>query len=290
MRLFICGVRGSTPSPGPAFVRYGGNTSSIAIAHPGQGPTLVLDAGTGLQRLTPLLNGQPFRGSIMLSHLHWDHTHGIPFFAGGDRSDAEITLMMPAQGDPANVLARVMSPPHFPIKPAELRGKWRFLGIQEGPRPVEGFDVIAREIPHKGGLTYGYRVTGDGATIAYLSDHSPIAFGPGPGGFGSYHPAAIALARGADPAPGPAPFRRAHARAAARAAAETCGRRDGRRASVAGRRPAHRRVRRPLARVGRVVGRRGVGARRVGRGARRRHALPARPRSADRAVVRGRRL
>jgi ribonuclease BN (tRNA processing enzyme) len=179
-------------------VRYGGNTSCIGIAHPGQGPSLVLDAGTGLQRLSALQNGEPFKGSILLSHLHWDHTHGIPFFAAGDRQGAEITLMMPAQGDPANVLARVMSPPHFPIKPSELRGKWRFLGIQEGPRAVEGFDVIAREIPHKGGLTYGYRVSGDGATIAYLSDHSPIAFGPGPAGFGAYHPAAIALARSAD--------------------------------------------------------------------------------------------
>ena len=179
-------------------MRYGGNTSCIGIGHPGQGPSLVLDAGTGLQRLSALQNGEPFKGSILLSHLHWDHTHGIPFFAAGDRQGAEITLMMPAQGDPANVLARVMSPPHFPIKPTELRGKWRFLGIQEGPRPVEGFDVIAREIPHKGGLTYGYRVSGDGATIAYLSDHSPIAFGPGPAGFGAYHPAAIALARSAD--------------------------------------------------------------------------------------------
>ena len=198
MRLFICGVRGSTPSPGPQFVRYGGNTSCVALAENGQAPRLVLDAGTGLQRLSPLLDGRPFRGSILLGHLHWDHTHGLPFFSAGDRPDAEVTLVMPAQGDPANVLARVMSPPHFPIKPAELRGKWRFLGIQEGPRAVEGFDVVAREIPHKGGLTYGYRVSGAGATIAYLSDHSPIAFGPGPAGFGAYHPAAIALARSAD--------------------------------------------------------------------------------------------
>jgi phosphoribosyl 1,2-cyclic phosphodiesterase len=91
-----------------------------------------------------------------------------------------------------------MSPPHFPIRPSELRGKWRFLGIQEGPRSVEGFEIVAREIPHKGGLAYGYRVTGDGATIAYLSDHSPIAFGPGPEGLGAYHAAAIALARSAD--------------------------------------------------------------------------------------------
>src|SRR5712691_6557833 len=197
MRPFILGARGSTPSTGPAFVRYGGNTACVALAHDRAVPSLVLDAGTGLQRLSPLLDGRPFRGSILLGHLHWDHTHGLPFFSAGDRPDAEVTLVMPAQGDPANVLARVMSPPHFPIKPAELHGKWRFLGIQEGPRAVEGFDVIAREIPHKGGLTYGYRVSGAGATIAYLSDHSPIAFGPGPAGFGAYHPAAIALARSA---------------------------------------------------------------------------------------------
>ena len=198
MRIYVCGVRGSTPSPGPAFVRYGGNTSCLALALDKGSPTLVLDAGTGLQRLSPLLDGRAFRGSILLSHLHWDHTHGLPFFAAGDRPDAQVTLLMPAQGDPTNVLARAMSPPHFPIKPSELRGKWRFLGIQEGPRTVEGFEVLAREIPHKGGLTYGYRVTGGGATIAYLSDHSPIALGPGPAGLGTYHPAAMQLARSAD--------------------------------------------------------------------------------------------
>jgi phosphoribosyl 1,2-cyclic phosphodiesterase len=198
VRVFICGVRGSTPSPGPEFVRYGGNTSCVVLAHNGQAPTLVLDAGTGLQRLTTLLQNQPFRGSILLGHLHWDHTHGLPFFAAGDRADAVVTLLMPAQGDPVNVLTRAMSPPHFPMKPSELRGRWRFLGIQEGPREVEGFEVVAREIPHKGGLTYGYRITGAGATVAYLSDHSPIAFGPGPTGFGAYHPTALALARAAD--------------------------------------------------------------------------------------------
>lgn len=198
MRVFFCGVRGSTPSPGAAFVRYGGNTSCVALSRDGGPPTLVLDAGTGLQRLSALMDGRPFRGSILLSHLHWDHTHGLPFFAAGDRPDAEVTLLMPAQGDPVNVLARAMSPPHFPIKPSELRGRWRFLGIQEGPRSIEGFEMVAREIPHKGGLTYGYRISAGGATLAYLSDHSPIVLGQGPAGVGVYHPAALELARGAD--------------------------------------------------------------------------------------------
>ena len=63
----------------------------MALAHDGPSPpTLVLDAGTGLRRLTALLDGQPFRGTILLGHLHWDHTQGLPFFAAGDRPDAEV--------------------------------------------------------------------------------------------------------------------------------------------------------------------------------------------------------
>src|SRR5260370_14255466 len=79
VRLFVCGVRGSTPSPGPDFVRYGGNTPCIAISHDRQAPTLVLDASPGLQRLTPLLVGRPFRGSILLGRLQWAHTPWLPF-------------------------------------------------------------------------------------------------------------------------------------------------------------------------------------------------------------------
>ena len=82
-----------------------------------------------------------------------------PFLLPVTGRTRQVTVLMPAQGDPVNVLARAMSPPHFPIKPSELRGRWRFLGIQPGERAVEGFEVLAREIPHKGGLTYGYRVS-----------------------------------------------------------------------------------------------------------------------------------
>ena len=130
MRVYICGVRGSTPAPGPEFVRYGGNTSCVALARDGGPPTLVLDAGTGLQRLTQVLDGRPFRGSILLGHLHWDHTHGLPFFRAGDHPDAHVDLHMPAQGDPVAVLARVLSPPHFPIGPLDLRGDWAFHALE----------------------------------------------------------------------------------------------------------------------------------------------------------------
>ena len=198
MRVYICGVRGSTPAPGPEFVRYGGNTSCVAIARDGGPPTLVLDAGTGLQRLTQTLGGRPFRGSILLGHLHWDHTHGLPFFRSGDHPDAHVDLHMPAQGDPVAVLARVLSPPHFPIGPLDLRGEWGFHALEPGDHTIEGFAVTAREIPHKGGRTFGYRVSTGEVAIAYLSDHSPITLGPGPDGLGEYHDAALELARDVD--------------------------------------------------------------------------------------------
>jgi len=195
VRVTICGARGSTAAPGPAHIRYGGHTSCVALSHDGQRPSLVLDAGTGIRRVTGLLGDHPFAGSIVLGHLHWDHTQGLPFFAAADRPEGRTDLYMPAQGDAEEVLGRVMSPPHFPITPAELRGTWRFLGLEPDiPVEIEGFTVLAREIPHKGGRTFGFRVSDATATVAYLSDHCPTALGPGPDGLGEYHEAAMALA------------------------------------------------------------------------------------------------
>nr|MDP9453856.1 MBL fold metallo-hydrolase [Actinomycetota bacterium] len=130
MRLWVCGVRGSTPAPGDAFCRYGGHTSCLALAHDGETPSLVLDAGTGVRQVSGLLDGGPFRGTLLLGHLHWDHTQGLPFFRAADRPDARTTVLLPAQGDPVAVLARAMSPPHFPIDPGGLQGAWRFEALQ----------------------------------------------------------------------------------------------------------------------------------------------------------------
>jgi len=159
---------------------------------------LVLDAGTGLQNLSAHLGGDPFRGTIVLSHLHWDHTHGLPFFSGGDQPGSDVTLLMPSQGDPGQVLARAFSPPHFPITLGQLQGHWCIGGLEAGSHDIEGFDVVAADIPHKGGRTFGYRVSVGGAALAYLSDHSPVSAGPGPDGLGTYHEAALLLAGDAD--------------------------------------------------------------------------------------------
>ena len=178
----------------------GGHTSCVALGHDGEPPRLVLDAGTGLRRLAAVLGDTPFRGTLLLGHLHWDHTQGLPFFAPGDRPDASVRLLLPRQaGRAEELLARMMSPPNFPISPDELRGDWSFDSIDEGRHVVEGFDVLAREIPHKGGRTFGYRVADErGHAIAYLSDHAPHLLGGGDSGLGEIHSVALELVAGTD--------------------------------------------------------------------------------------------
>jgi phosphoribosyl 1,2-cyclic phosphodiesterase len=200
MRLHLCGVRGSTPAPGLAFSRVGGHTSCVAVAHDDDvAPRLLIDAGTGLRRVCELLGDTPFDGSIVIGHLHWDHTQGIPFFYAGDRPDARVDVYLPAHGgDAAHALDGLMAPPFFPIDAGGLRGHWSFHALEEGSFEAEGFTVLAREIPHAGGRTFGFRVTDGAATLAYVSDHGPLALGFGPDGWGPYHAAVHELADGAD--------------------------------------------------------------------------------------------
>jgi hypothetical protein len=108
-------------------------------------------------------------------------------------------VYLPEQGsDPEELLARGMAPPLFPIRPGDLGPGWTFRDLTDGAHRIEGFDVLAAEIPHKGGRTFGYRVSDGSSSVAYLPDHSPLALGRGPEGLGEYHPNAVALATGAD--------------------------------------------------------------------------------------------
>jgi phosphoribosyl 1,2-cyclic phosphodiesterase len=211
MRLYFSGVRGSTPATGAEFVRYGGNTSCVAIAFDDAlgdataAPMLILDAGTGIRRVSRLLDGDPFIGTILMTHLHWDHVQGLPFFRAGDRDDSRVRLVIPDQAgsrDAEEVLAGMMSPPHFPIRPRQLRGDWTFRTavpgeVELGPG-LESLNVTAEEVPHKGGLTFGFRVSDGHSSIAYVPDHCPTAYGPGADGWGEYHAAALALADSVD--------------------------------------------------------------------------------------------
>jgi len=178
VRLQLLGVRGSTAAPGAEFVRYGGHTSCIAITpEDAVRPSLILDAGTGLRSLTPLLDGEAFDGSIVLSHLHWDHMQGLPFFAAGDREAARVDLYVPAQEGLSgrDLLAQSFAPPAFPITPEGLHGTWGFHTLDSGRHKIEGFTIEAVDIAHKGGRTFGIRVDDERGSVAYLPDHAPAA-------------------------------------------------------------------------------------------------------------------
>ncbi|GAA2568822.1 MBL fold metallo-hydrolase [Pseudonocardia hydrocarbonoxydans] len=180
MRLALLGVRGSTPAPGAAFVRYGGHTSCVAVLPDGPGPpALLLDAGTGLRDLGTLLpGGCPFDGALVLTHLHWDHVQGLPFCPPLDHPGARVAVHLPApQGaDAAALLARGMSPPHFPIGPDGLRGRWSFAATPDGFDHA-GLTVTVARIAHRG-RTHGVRVESGGRAVAYLPDHSPATASP----------------------------------------------------------------------------------------------------------------
>jgi phosphoribosyl 1,2-cyclic phosphodiesterase len=202
MQVDFCGVRGSLPAVGVEFARYGGHTSCIALTLDGeQAPSLILDAGTGVQLAAELLGEVPFDGTILLSHLHWDHIQGLPFFAGGDRAGSRVDVALPEQESGASaleVLAGIMSPPYFPIDPEQLRGQWSFATVAPGAFELDGFEILAREVPHRGGRTFGYRVSDGRSAIAYLPDHHPTALGAGEDGFGAYHETALELAGDVD--------------------------------------------------------------------------------------------
>ena len=177
MRLSLLGVRGSTPAPGPDFVRYGGHTSCVAVTPRGQDvPTLLLDAGTGIRSLSAQLPGPGFQGSILLSHLHWDHVQGVPFFVAGDNDASHVDVYLPAQDGLSgrDLFASFMSPPRFPIEPEGLRGDWTWTALEPGCTDIGDFRVTAVEIAHKGGRTFGYRVDDGERSVAYLPDHAPV--------------------------------------------------------------------------------------------------------------------
>ncbi len=135
---------------------------------------MIFDLGTGLRYfgLTQPTDGS-FRGTCLLSHLHWDHTQGLPFFTPILRPGAELEVYAPMQEDGRPVWRAIrafMQPPHFPISLEHIPGSVRFHDIGDDEFQVGGATVMARLVPHVGN-TLGYRVTHSDRSVAYLSDH-----------------------------------------------------------------------------------------------------------------------
>jgi phosphoribosyl 1,2-cyclic phosphodiesterase len=179
LRVQFWGTRGSIPSPGSRTVRYGGNTPCVEVRTP-DGWLIILDAGTGLRELGRSLlsraNGAPIRGDIFLTHAHWDHIQGIPFFGPIFQRGNHFTIWgsQSLETNIDRVVRDQMNPVVFPVTFEELDATIDFSAILDGKteeRP--GFRVSAFPVRHPGGAL-GYRFVGttDGARpMVYISDN-----------------------------------------------------------------------------------------------------------------------
>lgn len=170
MKLTFHGVRGSTPSPCDQNRRYGGNTSSVAVQIDDESPIL-LDLGTGARQMGMEMC-EPFVGSILVTHLHWDHIQGLPFFGPMLRPGAAVKLYGPiqAQGSLREALDVFVQPPLFPVMISDLPCDFEAIGVDDEQFVVGSASVTSRTVPHVG-ETVGYRITHGARSVTYIPDH-----------------------------------------------------------------------------------------------------------------------
>jgi phosphoribosyl 1,2-cyclic phosphodiesterase len=179
--LTFWGTRGSIPTPGPETARYGGNTACISLGG-ASGRMVILDAGSGLRPLGHELmqrrNG-PFTADILLSHTHWDHIQGLPFFKPLSSRDTSVFIYGAAQeGVPLKeILRRQMDPMVFPVPLNALAASLTVVEIEEGEFAIDDFCICAFRLRHPG-TTLGYRLVpvAGGREVAYVTDNE---LGPG---------------------------------------------------------------------------------------------------------------
>jgi phosphoribosyl 1,2-cyclic phosphodiesterase len=170
LQLRIWGVRGSIPTPVAANLSHGGNTSCIQVIDPTHPETLLLfDAGTGIHALG---NSLPQSGNnihLFFTHLHWDHIQGLPGFAP---LYSPNTLNFHSSHSPRalqHALQSQMTAPYFPIEFDALPSTRHFAQILT-PTQIHGITVEPFALHHPGGAT-GYRISRNGTTIVYATDH-----------------------------------------------------------------------------------------------------------------------
>ena len=178
MHVKFWGTRGSIAKPGPATARYGGNTSCVEVRDDA-GTILVLDCGTGGHGLGQHLAREKagrVDGHMLISHTHWDHIQGIPFFAPffGAGNVWDIYGPKGLSQSLQATLAGQMEHTYFPVTLDEFAAKLRYHDLVEGAFGIGAVGVITRYLNHPA-LTLGFRIEADGATVAYCCDHEPHA-------------------------------------------------------------------------------------------------------------------
>lgn len=188
------GVRGSCPSPGPETALVGGNTSCVEVV---AGKTrIALDAGTGLRRLGAELLAQAKRSGqatdlhVLLSHVHWDHIQGLPFYAPLYVPGSRLTVAGGAITTPLrDSLRRQMSAPNFPVDWNDLPSSLDYLELRDGARAALGETEVQVARANHPDAVFAYRVEYGGRKVVYATDTEHYA---------CVDPRLVALAAGAD--------------------------------------------------------------------------------------------
>lgn len=173
MKVQFWGTRGSLAAPGPATIRYGGNTSCVSVQG-SEGTLLVLDAGTGIRNLGMNFPSGVTKIHLLLTHLHMDHLQGLPFFAPLRFPGVEVHIWGPpkSMSPLRSRVLRYLSPPLFPVSLRELSDNLYFHELPENSIEIGEFHVHAQLVIHPN-PTIGYRIRCDENTLTYLPDHEP---------------------------------------------------------------------------------------------------------------------
>lgn len=179
MRVCFWGVRGSVPVPGPQTNRYGGNTSCVEIVTDDLDP-IVIDAGTGIRKLGQRLAEGRFgrgegRAHLLISHTHWDHIQGLPFFAPLHHAGNELCIYARQRDTHLRaIFAQQNEGPYFPVPLDELKADVEFRELVEGSEfSIERATVTCTRLNHPW-IAMAYRVDLDGTSVVYASDTAPF--------------------------------------------------------------------------------------------------------------------
>ncbi len=204
MTVRFWGVRGSIPAPGFETARYGGNTSCVEVR--AGDSILILDAGSGARNLGSALveefGSRPITANLLISHTHWDHIQGLPFFAPLYAPQNRIRIFI-ANGNLSELdrgLRNQMQSLHFPISLDEMRGLASLGELNSHLNCVGEFQIEKMALNHPGGCA-GFRISARGATIAYLPDHEPHRYsrnGESGANIESHREAVLRFVRGVD--------------------------------------------------------------------------------------------
>jgi phosphoribosyl 1,2-cyclic phosphodiesterase len=177
MKIRFWGVRGSIASPGPKTVRYGGNTTCIEI-RTDDNELLILDAGTGIFPLSQtLLAEMPLTANVLLSHTHWDHIQGLPFFV--PNFIPGNTLRLHGAFDPisGNGVEQAMSVQlqysYFPVREAELKARIEYVTLMPEESLRIGSATITPFMLNHPVINFGYRIEAGGKSVFFTGDHEP---------------------------------------------------------------------------------------------------------------------